>query len=64
MRVALADDSVLFREGIARVLAERGFEVVAQAGNAEQLLATIDTAKPMSSYSTSGCRRHTRTKGC
>ena len=38
MRVALADDAVLFREGIARVLSERGFEVVAQFGNAEELL--------------------------
>jgi DNA-binding NarL/FixJ family response regulator len=46
VRVALADDSVLFREGIARVLNERGFEVVAQAGSAEELLAALDTATP------------------
>ena len=38
VRVALADDAVLFREGIARVLSERGFEVVAQFGNADDLL--------------------------
>ena len=46
MRVALADDAVLFREGIARVLSERGFEVVAQVGTADDLLAVLETAKP------------------
>ena len=38
MRVVVADDSVLLREGIARLLAESGFDVVAQAGDAEDLL--------------------------
>ena len=33
-RVVLADDSVLLREGIARLLEDGGFEVVGQAGNA------------------------------
>lgn len=37
----LADDSVLFREGLARVLAEAGFEVVAQAGDAEELFSDL-----------------------
>jgi DNA-binding NarL/FixJ family response regulator len=46
VRVALADDAVLFREGIARVLSERGFEVVAQVGTADDLLAALETAKP------------------
>lgn len=41
MRLILADDSVLFREGLARVLAEVGFEIVAQAGDAEGLLAHL-----------------------
>ena len=41
MRLILADDSVLFREGLARVLAEVGFEIVAQAGDAEELLAEL-----------------------
>lgn len=31
MRVVIADDSLLFREGVARVLAEEGFAVVGQA---------------------------------
>ena len=37
MRVVIADDSVLLREGVARVLAENGFEVVAQVGDADAL---------------------------
>jgi DNA-binding NarL/FixJ family response regulator len=41
VRLILADDSVLFREGLARVLAEVGFEVVAQAGDAEELFAEL-----------------------
>ena len=38
MRVVLGEDDVLMREGIARLLAEGGFEVVAQAGDADELL--------------------------
>jgi DNA-binding NarL/FixJ family response regulator len=37
VRVIVADDSVLFREGLVRVLEGAGFEVVGQASNAEQL---------------------------
>jgi class 3 adenylate cyclase/CheY-like chemotaxis protein len=39
--VVLADDSVLVREGIARVLSENGMEVVAQAGTADELLDQV-----------------------
>jgi DNA-binding NarL/FixJ family response regulator len=46
MRVILADDAVLVREGVARLLAERGFEVVAQAGNAEDLLEQVAALHP------------------
>ena len=38
VRVVLGEDDVLMREGIARLLAEGGFEVVAQAGDADELL--------------------------
>src|SRR5256885_15646923 len=38
VRVVVAEDDVLMREGIVRLLAEAGFEVVAQAGDAEGLL--------------------------
>jgi DNA-binding NarL/FixJ family response regulator len=46
IRVVLADDSVLFREGIARVLAENGFAVAGQAGNADELDALVDRERP------------------
>lgn len=46
MRVIIADDSVLLREGVARILAEAGFEVVGQAGNAEDLLQLVDELEP------------------
>jgi DNA-binding NarL/FixJ family response regulator len=42
VRVALAEDVVLLREGVARVLRDGGFEVVAAVGDAEALLAAID----------------------
>jgi len=41
VRVVLADDSVLFREGLARLLAEAGFEVVGQAANVDELRAVV-----------------------
>ncbi len=47
MRVVVADDSVLLREGIVRLLDEQdGFEVVAQAGDAEELLRKVGAHKP------------------
>jgi DNA-binding NarL/FixJ family response regulator len=46
LRVALADDSVLLREGVAALLEEEGFEVVGQAGTGEDLLALVDEALP------------------
>ena len=45
-RVVLADDSVLLREGVARLLEEGGFEVVAQSGTAEDLLRHVAMHKP------------------
>jgi len=46
VRVMLADDSVLFREGIARVLRDAGLEVVGQAGDVPGLLAMVEAAPP------------------
>ena len=46
MRVVLADDSLLLREGVARLLEEAGLEVVAQAGDAEDLLRKVGAHKP------------------
>ena len=46
MRVVVADDSVLLREGVVRLLEESGFEVVAQAGDAEDLMRKVSAHKP------------------
>jgi class 3 adenylate cyclase/DNA-binding NarL/FixJ family response regulator len=46
LRVALADDSVLLREGVAALLEEEGFDVVGQAGTGVDLLALVDEALP------------------
>jgi DNA-binding NarL/FixJ family response regulator len=46
MRVVVADDSVLLREGVVRLLEEAGLEVVGQAGDAEELLRKVRAHKP------------------
>ncbi|MGH3110491.1 MAG: response regulator, partial [Gaiellaceae bacterium] len=46
MKVVIADDSVLLREGVVRLLSEAGFDVVAQSGNAEDLLRHVAMLKP------------------
>jgi DNA-binding NarL/FixJ family response regulator len=46
MRVVIADDAVLLREGAARLLEEAGFEVVAQAGDADDLLRKVRAHNP------------------
>jgi DNA-binding NarL/FixJ family response regulator/class 3 adenylate cyclase len=46
LRVVLADDAVLLREGIARLLNEAGFEVVGQSGSAEDLLLKVRSYAP------------------
>jgi DNA-binding NarL/FixJ family response regulator len=46
LRLVLADDATLIREGLARLLAEEGFDVVAQVGDAGELLARVDRDRP------------------
>jgi DNA-binding NarL/FixJ family response regulator/class 3 adenylate cyclase len=46
LRVVLADDGVLLREGIARLLTEAGFEVVGQSGTADDLLLKVRSYTP------------------
>src|SRR5206468_1789609 len=41
MRVVIADDSVLLREGIARLLEDAGIDVAGQAGTADELVASV-----------------------
>ncbi|MFC9694118.1 response regulator transcription factor [Kribbella sp. NPDC056951] len=69
MRVVIADDSVLLREGLARLLAEAGIEVCALTGDAETLeqavaehspdVAVIDIRMPPT-YTHEGARAATR----
>jgi DNA-binding NarL/FixJ family response regulator len=44
--VILADDAVVIREGLARLLAERGFEVVGQVGRGDELLDHVSRLRP------------------
>ena len=46
LRVAVADDSVLLREGLVRVLGEAGCEVVGSYGNADELLRDLPRLVP------------------
>jgi DNA-binding NarL/FixJ family response regulator len=46
MRVVVAEDSVLLREGVVRLLEEAGFEVVGQASDGEELLRKVRAHKP------------------
>ncbi|HEV7751366.1 MAG TPA: response regulator transcription factor [Baekduia sp.] len=46
MRVVIADDSVLLREGAVRILQEAGIEVVGQAGDGEDLLRKVRAHRP------------------
>ena len=46
VRALLADDSVLLREGLARVLTEAGFEVVAQLSDAQTLESAVAETRP------------------
>ncbi|WP_158843779.1 response regulator [Saccharothrix deserti] len=46
MRVVIAEDSTLLREGLTRLLAEAGFDVVAAVEDAPALLASVDEHRP------------------
>jgi DNA-binding NarL/FixJ family response regulator len=46
VRVVIGEDSLLLREGLARLLEETGHEVVAQAGDAEDLLRKVGAHGP------------------
>jgi DNA-binding NarL/FixJ family response regulator len=46
VRVVLAEDGVLLREGLARLLSEAGFEVVGQCTNADDLLLKVRSSSP------------------
>jgi DNA-binding NarL/FixJ family response regulator len=43
VRIAIAEDSVLLREGLARLLGDAGFDVVAQCGTADELMLKLNS---------------------
>jgi DNA-binding NarL/FixJ family response regulator len=46
MRVLIADDEALLRDGLARLLEDAGFEVIGRCGDAEELLRMVDKRRP------------------
>ncbi|MFZ0179946.1 MAG: response regulator transcription factor [Candidatus Dormiibacterota bacterium] len=46
MRIVIADDEMLLREGLARLLSDAGFDVVGKASNATELLRSVRTTSP------------------
>ena len=46
MRIVIAEDSTLLREGVARLLADEGFDIVGKVGSAEELLRCVEAESP------------------
>jgi DNA-binding NarL/FixJ family response regulator len=46
VRIVIADDETLLREGLARLLVDAGMEVVGKAGTAEELLRRVELGRP------------------
>lgn len=46
MQVVVADDAVILREGLSRLLAEAGFEIAGLAADADELLALVERTRP------------------
>jgi DNA-binding NarL/FixJ family response regulator len=46
VRVVVADDAVILREGLARLLGEAGFEVIGLAADADELFALVERERP------------------
>ena len=46
MRVVIAEDQVLLREGLGRLLSDEGFELVSSAGDGEELLRAVEATHP------------------
>ena len=64
IRVVIAEDSVLLREGIVRLLEQSGFEVAGQAGDGEDLLREVGAHKPDVAVIDVRMPRPTRTRAC
>ena len=65
MRVVIAEDLALLRDGLARLLRDNGFEVVAAVADARRARPRGPAASgPTSRSSTSACRRPSATRAC
>jgi DNA-binding NarL/FixJ family response regulator len=64
MRVLIADDSLLIRDGLASLLRENGIEVVAQTDSVDGLLAKIAGHRPDVAIIDIRMHQRTPTKGC
>ena len=64
MRVAIAEDSVLLREGLVRILEEADFEVVGQSTTADDLLLKVRSYSPDVAIVDIRCRPDTTMRGC
>ena len=64
MRVVIAEDLALLRDGMTRLLRDNEIEVVAAVGDGEALVREVVARSPTSPSSTSACRRSSATRGC
>ena len=46
MRIVIADDETLLRDGLARLLEDAGFEITGRCGDADALLRTVEARRP------------------
>ena len=64
MRVVLAEDHALLRDGLIRLLEANGFTIVHAVDNAPALELALPTPTPTPPSSTYACRRRTPTRAC
>jgi DNA-binding NarL/FixJ family response regulator len=64
LRVMIAEDSVLLREGLERLLTEAGIEVTGTSDTADKLLSLVANDEPDVAIVDIRLPRHTRTRGC
>ena len=62
MRVVIAEDLALLRDGLTRLLRDNGFEVVAAVGDGDALVHAVRSNGPTSRSSTSACRPASATR--
>jgi DNA-binding NarL/FixJ family response regulator len=64
VRVVIADDNLLLRQGLAALLRECGVEVAGEASSADELVREVDAHEPDVAIVDIRCRPRTPTRGC